>query len=63
MQKTSPLFCELVHLRIRRRAHPINSGAVDMRCLDDSDGAELVVNQLVGTYRIYQFQHGKVEHI
>jgi hypothetical protein len=63
MQKTSPLFCELVHLHIRRRAHPINSGAVDMRRLDDSDGAELVVNQLVGTYRIYQFQHGKVEHI
>jgi hypothetical protein len=34
-----------------------------MRRLDDSDGAELVVNQLVGTYCIYQFRHGKVEHI
>jgi hypothetical protein len=34
-----------------------------MCCLDDSDGAELAVNQLVGTYRVYQFRHGKVEHI
>jgi hypothetical protein len=34
-----------------------------MHRLDDSNGAELVVNQLVGTYRVYQFRHSKVEHI
>jgi hypothetical protein len=31
--------------------------------LDNSDGAELVVNELVGTYCVYHFWHSKVEHI